>query len=86
VAAEREGDGGVDVRAGDVPDRVDHDHDHEPEGRHPRKRAVDHAGGASPQFAEARTSGSNSAISFRTRSSSCGCHLTEPLGLRPATT
>jgi hypothetical protein len=33
VPAEREGegDGGVEVRAGDVPDGVDHRHDHEPE-------------------------------------------------------
>ena len=28
---EREGDGRVEVRAGDVPDGVDHRHDHEPE-------------------------------------------------------
>ena len=28
---EREGDGGIEVRSGDVPDRVDHHHDHEPE-------------------------------------------------------
>ena len=34
MAGEREGeaDGRVEVRAGDVPDRVDHGHDHEAEG------------------------------------------------------
>ena len=34
MAAERkhEADRGVEVRAGDVPDRVDHRHDHEAEG------------------------------------------------------
>ena len=31
VSANAKRDGGVEVRAGDVPDRVDHRHDHEPE-------------------------------------------------------